>query len=95
MLHVNIQVVDVLCKQRHANISCPNYRLIFVFCSFCSDDILDEATRRDLFTDTFCKVCGAVLQFESQRTSHYKVGWKGEFLLASTGALACLFGVST
>ncbi|NXQ92782.1 ZMAT1 protein, partial [Sagittarius serpentarius] len=25
-----------------------------------------------LFTDTFCKVCGAVLQFESQRTSHYK-----------------------
>ncbi|KAM6136335.1 lysine-rich coiled-coil protein 1 [Phoenicopterus ruber ruber] len=36
------------------------------------DDILDEATRKDLFTDTFCKVCGAVLQFESQRTSHYK-----------------------
>nr|XP_009933092.1 PREDICTED: lysine-rich coiled-coil protein 1 [Opisthocomus hoazin] len=35
-------------------------------------DILDEATRKDLFTDTFCKVCGAVLQFESQRTSHYK-----------------------
>ncbi|KFR10829.1 Zinc finger matrin-type protein 1, partial [Opisthocomus hoazin] len=34
--------------------------------------ILDEATRKDLFTDTFCKVCGAVLQFESQRTSHYK-----------------------
>ncbi|XP_054681446.1 lysine-rich coiled-coil protein 1 [Grus americana] len=36
------------------------------------EDILDEATRKDLFTDTFCKVCGAVLQFESQRTSHYK-----------------------
>ncbi|KAF1521570.1 Zinc finger matrin-type protein 1, partial [Eudyptes chrysocome] len=36
------------------------------------DDILDEATRKDLFTDTFCKVCGAVLQFESQRMSHYK-----------------------
>ncbi|NXE83674.1 ZMAT1 protein, partial [Cochlearius cochlearius] len=36
------------------------------------DDILDEATRKDLFTDTFCKVCGAVLQFESQRLSHYK-----------------------
>ncbi|NWX42162.1 ZMAT1 protein, partial [Steatornis caripensis] len=36
------------------------------------DDILDEATRKNLFTDTFCKVCGAVLQFESQRTSHYK-----------------------
>uniref|UniRef100_A0A8B9FKR5 U1-type domain-containing protein n=1 Tax=Amazona collaria TaxID=241587 RepID=A0A8B9FKR5_9PSIT len=26
----------------------------------------------DLFTDTFCKVCKAVLQFESERTSHYK-----------------------
>ncbi|NXX59039.1 ZMAT1 protein, partial [Scopus umbretta] len=36
------------------------------------DDILDEATRKDLFTDTFCKVCKAVLQFESQRLSHYK-----------------------
>ncbi|XP_010015210.1 PREDICTED: zinc finger matrin-type protein 1-like, partial [Nestor notabilis] len=35
-------------------------------------DILDEATRKDLFTDTFCKVCRAVLQFESERTSHYK-----------------------
>ncbi|KFQ51778.1 Zinc finger matrin-type protein 1, partial [Nestor notabilis] len=34
--------------------------------------ILDEATRKDLFTDTFCKVCRAVLQFESERTSHYK-----------------------
>ncbi|KAM6132386.1 lysine-rich coiled-coil protein 1 [Pterocles gutturalis] len=38
----------------------------------CEDDILDEATRKDLFTDTFCKVCEAVLQFESQRTSHYQ-----------------------
>uniref|UniRef100_A0A8C8SNZ3 Zinc finger matrin-type 1 n=1 Tax=Pelusios castaneus TaxID=367368 RepID=A0A8C8SNZ3_9SAUR len=28
--------------------------------------------RKDLFTDTFCKVCGAVLQFESQRISHYE-----------------------
>ncbi|NWU61025.1 ZMAT1 protein, partial [Pterocles burchelli] len=36
------------------------------------DEILDEATRKDLFTDTFCKVCEAVLQFESQRTSHYQ-----------------------
>ncbi|NXK04697.1 ZMAT1 protein, partial [Herpetotheres cachinnans] len=36
------------------------------------DNMLDEATRKDLFTDTFCKVCRAVLQFESQRTSHYK-----------------------
>ncbi|XP_009693508.1 PREDICTED: zinc finger matrin-type protein 1-like, partial [Cariama cristata] len=35
-------------------------------------DILDEATRKDLFTDTFCKVCRAVLQFEPQRTSHYQ-----------------------
>ncbi|KFQ35237.1 Zinc finger matrin-type protein 1, partial [Mesitornis unicolor] len=33
---------------------------------------LDEATRKDLFTDTFCKLCGAVLQSESQRTSHYE-----------------------
>ncbi|XP_039398233.1 lysine-rich coiled-coil protein 1 isoform X1 [Mauremys reevesii] len=33
---------------------------------------LDEAMRKDLFTDTFCKVCGAVLQFESQRISHYE-----------------------
>ncbi|NXK44676.1 ZMAT1 protein, partial [Chauna torquata] len=38
----------------------------------CLEDILDEATRKDLFTDTFCKVCRAVLQFESQRTSHYE-----------------------
>ncbi|NXE45052.1 ZMAT1 protein, partial [Casuarius casuarius] len=36
------------------------------------DGMLDEATRKDLFTDTFCKVCGAVLQFESQRMSHYE-----------------------
>ncbi|KFU88104.1 Zinc finger matrin-type protein 1, partial [Chaetura pelagica] len=34
--------------------------------------ILDEGTRKDLFTDTFCKVCRAVLQFESHRMSHYK-----------------------
>ncbi|KAM9378020.1 lysine-rich coiled-coil protein 1 [Phaethornis superciliosus] len=38
----------------------------------CEGDILDEATRKDLFTDTFCKVCKAVLQFESQRMSHYQ-----------------------
>jgi len=81
VLPANTQMVDVLCKQRYANISCPNYWLTFVFCSLRLDDILDEATRKDLFTDTFCKVCGAVLQFESQRTSHYKVRWKGEFLL--------------
>ncbi|KAM9028286.1 lysine-rich coiled-coil protein 1 [Ara ararauna] len=37
-----------------------------------AEDILDEATRKDLFTDTFCKVCKTVLRFESERTSHYK-----------------------
>ncbi|XP_062480291.1 lysine-rich coiled-coil protein 1 isoform X1 [Pezoporus occidentalis] len=37
-----------------------------------TEDILDEATRRDLFTDTYCKVCRAGLQFESERISHYK-----------------------
>ncbi|XP_015265177.1 PREDICTED: zinc finger matrin-type protein 1-like [Gekko japonicus] len=37
-----------------------------------TDDALDEATRKELCTDTFCKVCGAVLQFESQRVSHYE-----------------------
>ncbi|XP_033920673.1 zinc finger matrin-type protein 1 [Melopsittacus undulatus] len=37
-----------------------------------TEDILDEATRKDLFTDTFCKVCRTVLQFESERISHYK-----------------------
>lgn len=95
MLPVNIQVVGVLCKQRHANIPCPNCWLIFVFCSFHLDDILDEAKRKDLFTDSFCKVCGTVLQFESQRMAHYKVGWEREFLLASAGTLICLFGVST
>ncbi|XP_069488297.1 lysine-rich coiled-coil protein 1 isoform X9 [Ambystoma mexicanum] len=31
-----------------------------------------ERTRKDLFTDTFCNVCGAVLLFESQRISHYE-----------------------
>ncbi|XP_067423710.1 lysine-rich coiled-coil protein 1 isoform X3 [Emydura macquarii macquarii] len=36
------------------------------------DGMLAEVTRKDLFTDTFCKVCGAVLQFESQRISHYE-----------------------
>ncbi|NWI70670.1 ZMAT4 protein, partial [Todus mexicanus] len=36
------------------------------------DDILHEAMRKDLFTGTFCKVCGAVLQSQSQRSSHYK-----------------------
>uniref|UniRef100_A0A8B9VGE5 U1-type domain-containing protein n=2 Tax=Anas zonorhyncha TaxID=75864 RepID=A0A8B9VGE5_9AVES len=44
-----------------------------VFCFLlCLADILDEATRKDLFTDAFCKVCSAVLQSESQRMSHYE-----------------------
>ncbi|XP_039615037.1 zinc finger matrin-type protein 1 [Polypterus senegalus] len=33
--------------------------------------ISDEELQK-LFTDTFCNVCGAVLQFESQRISHYE-----------------------
>ncbi|XP_061446148.1 zinc finger matrin-type protein 1-like [Rhineura floridana] len=37
-----------------------------------ADDTLDEVTRQELCTDTFCKVCGAVLQFESQRIAHYE-----------------------
>uniref|UniRef100_A0ABM5GR86 Zinc finger matrin-type protein 1-like n=1 Tax=Pogona vitticeps TaxID=103695 RepID=A0ABM5GR86_9SAUR len=37
-----------------------------------ADDTLDDATRKELCTDTFCKVCGAVLQFESQRIAHYE-----------------------
>ncbi|XP_026535651.1 lysine-rich coiled-coil protein 1 [Notechis scutatus] len=37
-----------------------------------ADDILDEMTRKELCTDTYCKVCGAVLQFESQRIAHYE-----------------------
>ncbi|KAJ6660504.1 hypothetical protein lerEdw1_017501 [Lerista edwardsae] len=36
------------------------------------NDTLDELTRKELCTDTFCKVCGAVLQFEAQRISHYE-----------------------
>ncbi|XP_039187273.1 zinc finger matrin-type protein 1-like isoform X2 [Crotalus tigris] len=35
-------------------------------------DIFDEMTRKELCTDTYCKVCGAVLQFESQRIAHYE-----------------------
>ncbi|XP_068131318.1 zinc finger matrin-type protein 1-like isoform X2 [Hyperolius riggenbachi] len=33
---------------------------------------LDEKTKRELFTDSFCRVCGAVLQFESHRNAHYE-----------------------
>ncbi|XP_058038313.1 lysine-rich coiled-coil protein 1 isoform X2 [Ahaetulla prasina] len=35
-------------------------------------DVFDERTRKELFTDTYCKVCGAILQFESQRIAHYE-----------------------
>ncbi|KAM5194277.1 lysine-rich coiled-coil protein 1 [Mantella aurantiaca] len=39
----------------------------------CQTEIfLDEKTKRELFTDTFCRVCGAVLQFESHRNAHYE-----------------------
>ncbi|XP_061215733.1 lysine-rich coiled-coil protein 1 isoform X2 [Neopsephotus bourkii] len=41
--------------------------------AYLTEDILDEATRKDLFTNTFCKVCRAGLQFESERISHYKM----------------------
>ncbi|XP_077334112.1 lysine-rich coiled-coil protein 1 [Lithobates pipiens] len=34
--------------------------------------VLDEITKKELFTDTFCRVCGAVLQFESHRNAHYE-----------------------
>ncbi|XP_072262719.1 lysine-rich coiled-coil protein 1 isoform X2 [Pyxicephalus adspersus] len=34
--------------------------------------VLDEKTKKELFTDTFCRVCGAVLQFESHRNAHYE-----------------------
>ncbi|XP_075712511.1 lysine-rich coiled-coil protein 1 isoform X2 [Rhinoderma darwinii] len=34
--------------------------------------VLDEKTKKELFTDTFCRVCGAVLQFEAHRNAHYE-----------------------
>ncbi|XP_075050100.1 lysine-rich coiled-coil protein 1 isoform X2 [Mixophyes fleayi] len=37
-----------------------------------TDIILDEKTKKELFTDTFCRVCGAVLQFESHKNAHYE-----------------------
>lgn len=33
-----------------------------------------EQEKTELFTDNFCNICGVVLQFESQRISHYEVG---------------------
>ncbi|XP_036127213.1 zinc finger matrin-type protein 1 isoform X1 [Molossus molossus] len=32
----------------------------------------NEQEKAELFTDNFCNVCGVVLQFESQRISHYE-----------------------
>ncbi|XP_056410009.1 lysine-rich coiled-coil protein 1 isoform X2 [Hyla sarda] len=37
-----------------------------------SEVVLDEKTKKELFTDTFCRVCGAVLQFEAHRNAHYE-----------------------
>lgn len=68
----------------------------FLIFALCLEDVLDEATRKDLFTDTFCKVCRAVLQSESQTMSHCEVGWKGGLLPASSGVLVSsgfLYGV--
>ncbi|XP_023364501.1 zinc finger matrin-type protein 1 [Otolemur garnettii] len=36
------------------------------------DAIWNEQEKAELFTDNFCQVCGVVLQFESQRISHYE-----------------------
>lgn len=35
--------------------------------------IWNEQEKTELYTDNFCNVCGVVLQFESQRISHYEV----------------------
>lgn len=37
------------------------------------DTTWNEHEKAELFTDNFCNVCGLVLQFESQRISHYEV----------------------
>ncbi|OWJ99191.1 hypothetical protein Celaphus_00009742, partial [Cervus elaphus hippelaphus] len=34
----------------------------------------NQQEKTELFADNFCNVCGVVLQFESQRISHYEVG---------------------
>ncbi|XP_037678443.1 zinc finger matrin-type protein 1 isoform X2 [Choloepus didactylus] len=41
------------------------------------DAIWNEQEKVELFTENFCKVCGVVLQFESQRISHYEVHMSG------------------
>ncbi|XP_045852067.1 zinc finger matrin-type protein 1 isoform X2 [Meles meles] len=37
------------------------------------DMIWNEQEKTELYTDNFCNICGVVLQFESQRISHYEV----------------------
>ncbi|KAG8511195.1 Zinc finger matrin-type protein 1, partial [Galemys pyrenaicus] len=37
------------------------------------DSTWNKQKKTELFTDNFCNICGVVLQFESQRISHYKV----------------------
>ncbi|KAM5289587.1 zinc finger matrin-type protein 1 isoform 2-T2 [Glossophaga mutica] len=37
------------------------------------DTTWNEQEKPELFTDDFCNACGLVLQFESQRVSHYEV----------------------
>lgn len=38
------------------------------------DTTWNEQEKPELFTDDFCNACRVVLQFESQRISHYEVG---------------------
>lgn len=42
------------------------------------DTTWNEQEKAECFTDKFCNVCGVLLQFESQRISHYEVGLKME-----------------
>ncbi|XP_025862410.2 zinc finger matrin-type protein 1 isoform X4 [Vulpes vulpes] len=37
------------------------------------DTTWNEQEKTELYTDNFCNICGVVLQFESQRISHYEV----------------------
>ncbi|XP_040323083.1 zinc finger matrin-type protein 1 isoform X2 [Herpailurus yagouaroundi] len=41
-------------------------------CQVSSDMTWNEQEKTELFTDNFCNICGVVLQFESQRISHYE-----------------------
>ncbi|VTJ61886.1 zinc finger matrin-type protein 1 isoform X4 [Marmota monax] len=42
-----------------------------------ADATWNEQGKTELFTDNFCRVCGVMLQFESQRISHYEVHRSG------------------